>query len=70
MLIRTVGAGFTYNVGRLVSAAGTLLALLAGERLATAMGFTSVLWWIGLLFIPGLIICLFLPEPPSDHSAP
>lgn len=70
VLIRTVGAGFTYNVGRLVSAAGTLLALLAGSRLATAMGFTSVLWWIGLLFVPGLIICLFLPEPPSDEPAP
>ncbi len=66
VLVRTLGAGFTYNVGRLVSAAGTMLALWAGSSLATAEGVSHALWWIGMLFVPGLVVCLFLPEPPQD----
>lgn len=69
VLVRTLGAGFTYNVGRLVSAAGTLLAMMAGSSLATAQGVSHALWWIGLLYIPGLIVCLFIPEPPTDERA-
>jgi len=68
VLVRTLGAGFTYNVGRLVSAAGTLLALIAGDSLGTAQGVSHALWWIGLLFIPGMVVCLFLPEPPRDDA--
>jgi len=68
VLVRTLGAGFTYNVGRLVSAAGTLLALVAGDSLGTAEGVSHALWWIGLLFIPGMAVCLFLPEPPRDEA--
>lgn len=66
VLVRTLGAGFTYNVGRLVSAAGTLLALVAGSSLATAQGVSHALWWIGLLYVPGLVVCLFIPEPDAD----
>ncbi|MGH7244683.1 MAG: MFS transporter [Phycisphaerales bacterium] len=69
VLVRTLGSGFTYNVGRLVSAAGTLLVLVAGESLATAQGVAHALWWIGLLYIPGLVVCLFLPEPPNGENA-
>jgi MFS family permease len=69
VLVRTLGAGFTYNVGRLVSAAGTLLALVAGDSLGTAGGVSHALWWIGLLFIPGMVVCLFLPEPPREEAA-
>lgn len=68
VLVRTLGAGFTYNVGRLVSAAGTMLALFAGQSLATADGVSHALWWIGLLYIPGVIVCLTLPEPPGAES--
>ncbi|MFO0859555.1 MAG: MFS transporter [Phycisphaerales bacterium] len=68
VLVRTLGAGFTYNVGRLVSAAGTLLALFAGQSLATADGVSHALWWIGLLYIPGVLVCLTLPEPPRGES--
>ncbi|MBL8877080.1 MAG: MFS transporter [Phycisphaerae bacterium] len=68
VLVRTLGAGFTYNVGRLVSAAGTLLALAGASSLATADGVVHALWWIGLLFIPGMFVCLFLPEPPKDGA--
>lgn len=67
VLVRTLGAGFTYNVGRLVSAAGTLLALVAGDSLATAEGVALALWWVGLLYIPGLVVCLFLPEPGGNE---
>lgn len=67
VLVRTLGAGFTYNIGRLVSAAGTMLALVAGNSLSTAQGVSNALWWIGLLYIPGLVVCLFLPEPAQDE---
>jgi len=57
--LRTLGAGFTYNVGRLVSAAGVLV---GGEITARAGGPAAAVAWIGLLCIPGAIIACFVPE--------
>ncbi|MDX2118677.1 MAG: MFS transporter [Planctomycetota bacterium] len=57
--LRTLGAGFTYNVGRLVSAAGVLV---GGQISATAGSPASAVAWIGLLYIPGVIIACFVPE--------
>jgi hypothetical protein len=59
-LLRTLGAGFCYNAGRLVSAVGTFY---AGEVAADPkVGPTGAIWWTGLLFIPGLVVALLLPE--------
>ncbi len=57
-LLRTTGAGLCYNAGRLAAAAGTVLFVMVlpvGEvRLA--------LVWAAVLFIPGAILVLTLPE--------
>lgn len=59
-LVRTLGAGVTYNAGRLISAAGTLG---AGWIAAQAGSPTDALWYIGLLYIPGILIALIAPVP-------
>lgn len=58
-LVRTLGAGFTYNVGRLISAGGVFF---LGD-IAKHYGPTKAVWAIGFVFIPGLILTFFLPEP-------
>jgi MFS family permease len=60
-LLRTTGAGFCYNVGRLAAAGGTvffgLFAKVGDCRL--------VLLYSGFLFLPAALAALFLPEPPE-----
>lgn len=64
-LLRTLGAGLTYNFGRLAAAAGTLF---AGALISTAGGPAQAVWWVGLLYVPGLAVCLMLPtiQPNRD----
>lgn len=61
-LLRTTGAGFCYNIGRLAAAAGTvffgLFASVDDNRLA--------LFYAGFLFIPATFVALLLPEPEAD----
>ncbi|MEK6702067.1 MAG: MFS transporter [Planctomycetota bacterium] len=58
-LVRTLGSGFTYNVGRLVSAVGVFF---LGD-IVNKYGPTQAVWATGFMFIPGLILTFFLPEP-------
>lgn len=64
-LLRTLGAGFTYNAGRVVAAVGTLFAGVLTER---THGPAGAMWWIGMLYVPGLVVCLMLPEVPKQPS--
>ena len=65
-LVRTLGAGFTYNVGRVVSAAGAYY----GGVIAAGVGYDGAIFWTGLLYVAGMLICPFLPLPPEDADAP
>ncbi|MCL6502717.1 MAG: hypothetical protein K6T86_08535, partial [Pirellulales bacterium] len=59
-LLRTTGAGFCYNIGRLAAAAGTVFfGLLApvGDH-GRAMVYASV------LFAPAALVVMLLREPP------
>jgi MFS family permease len=58
-LLRTTGAGFCYNIGRLVAAAGTIYY----GTFADADGFRHVLLNASYLFVPAAVISLLLPEP-------
>jgi fucose permease len=58
-LLRTTGAGFCYNVGRLVAAFGTLWFVFNAPT--TNPG--SVLVLVGYLYIPAILIALIMPEP-------
>jgi MFS family permease len=64
-LLRTTGAGFCYNVGRVVAGVGTIwLAFGAATISPHAAIFT-----VGLFYIPGLIVALFMPELDRDRNA-
>lgn len=57
-LLRTTGAGFCYNIGRIVAAAGTVM-----FKLYVPVGdYRLALYYAGLLFIPAAACALMLPE--------
>ncbi len=65
-LLRTLGAGLTYNFGRVTAAAGTMA---AGFITTWAGGPAQAVFWIGLIYIPGIVVCMFLPTADrSEHS--
>lgn len=64
-LLRTTGAGFSYNFGRLAAAAGTLL---GGWITAKAGGPGMAIWWLGFLYVPGLAVSLAMPEGPMGDE--
>jgi MFS family permease len=57
-LLRTTGAGFCYNIGRIVAAFGTVFFKLY----APVGDYHSALYWAGWLFIPAAFIALALPQ--------
>ncbi len=61
-LLRTTGAGFCYNFGRIAAGAGTVL-----FGLFTKVGdYRLALFYAGFLFLPAAAIALLLPEPPDE----
>jgi MFS family permease len=63
-LLRTTGAGFCYNIGRIAAGLGVvifgLFSTVGDSRLA--------LFYAGFLFLPAAGIALLLPEPPDERS--
>jgi MFS family permease len=61
-LLRTTGAGFCYNIGRVVAGLGTvffgLFSRVGDYRLA--------LLYAGFLFLPAAGVACLLPEPPDE----
>ena len=65
-LLRTTGAGFCYNFGRIISAGGVVF-----FGLFNAVGdVRSALFNAGLLFWPAALIALLLPEEKAGPEAP
>lgn len=63
-LLRTTGAGFCYNFGRIIAAAGTVY---YGLTDAGQIGdYAHALYQAGFLFIPAAFIALLLPEENED----
>jgi MFS family permease len=64
-LLRTTGAGFCYNFGRIAAGLGTvffgLFSKVGDYRLA--------LLYAGFLFLPAAGVALLLPEPPDEKPA-
>jgi predicted MFS family arabinose efflux permease len=61
-LLRTTGAGFCYNIGRIAAAFGTVFFGL----MASVGDYRSALFYTGFLFVPAVAIALLLPEPTHD----
>jgi len=57
-LLRTTGAGFCYNIGRVLAAFGTVFFGLFSD----VGDYRAALLYAGILFLPGSVIALFLPR--------
>lgn len=64
-LLRTTGAGFCYNIGRVFSAAGVVFFGLF-QRLGD---YRLTLLWAGCLFLPAALFALLLPDLRDNASA-
>jgi MFS family permease len=64
-LLRTTGAGFCYNIGRIASAAGTVLFGL----LSTVGDYRFALVAAGSLFVPAGLMALALPDLSDEGPA-
>jgi len=60
-LLRTTGAGFCYNIGRIAAAFGTVFFGL----LAPVGDFRLALLWVGMLPLAAAVFALTLPEPEA-----
>jgi MFS family permease len=70
-LLRTTGAGFCYNIGRIAAGLGTVFfgalpAITGVGSLSNADDFRMSLLYAGFLFLPAAAIALLLPEPPDE----
>ena len=63
-LLRTTGAGFCYNVGRIAAAAGTIFS----GTLSLGGDFRRTLLVIGLLFLIAGVTSFFMPSPEHESS--
>jgi predicted MFS family arabinose efflux permease len=63
-LLRTTGAGFCYNIGRIAAAAGTVVFGVA----AVEVDYRTVLFGTAFLFLPAAGVALLLPEPCIDDE--
>lgn len=65
-MLRTTGAGFCYNIGRLAAAAGTVI-----FQIITGVGdLRQTLLLVSFLWIPAIVAVFFLPEPDDTESIP
>lgn len=63
-LIRTTGAGFCYNFGRIIAAFGSIF----GGAVAAAGNSSQAVYYIGFLAIPGIFIGFLMPEVRFDEE--
>jgi MFS family permease len=64
-LLRTTGAGFCYNIGRLAAALGTIFFGLFSQ----VGDYRQALMYAGFLFIPAAVLGLFLPQREHGELA-
>jgi MFS family permease len=72
-LLRTTGAGFCYNIGRIFAAAGTVffgLFAQVGTGPGAICDHRLALLYAGFLFLPAALVAwFFLPETENDSTA-
>ncbi len=65
VLLRSTGAGFCYNIGRILSAAGVVFFGIFNK---VQGDFGGVLLMASWLFIPAALFALLLPKPPEADA--
>lgn len=68
-LLRTTGAGFCYNIGRVTAAAGTVLFGMFVQFGANAADYRKALLYAGCLFPFAALCALLLPRGPITSPA-
>jgi MFS family permease len=63
-LLRTTGAGFCYNIGRIASAFGVVFFGLFQQ----VGDYRHTLLFAGMLFLPAALVALTLPELPRERG--
>jgi MFS family permease len=63
-LLRTTGAGFCFNIGRIAAALGTIFFGLFSH----VGDYRTALLYAGYLFLPAAAVAIFLPEPETEQS--
>jgi MFS family permease len=58
--LRATGTGFCFNGGRLLAA--SMLVFSGWLKSRPGMDLREAVSWLGLIFIPGMVVLLFLPE--------
>jgi hypothetical protein len=61
-LLRTTGAGFSYNIGRIAAAIGTVAFGMIGSTGDKIGDKRYVLVYSGCLFLPAALIALAMPD--------
>jgi len=73
-LLRTTGAGFCYNVGRLVAAFGTIWFATQVSTSSSSKALMDdpgkALIMVGYIYIPAILIALMMPEPSKIEPTP
>ncbi len=64
-LLRTTGAGFCYNIGRIAAAVGTVFA----AEITRGGNYRQTLLYVGFLFLLALPAVWLLPEPRDERSS-
>ena len=62
ILLRTTGAGFCYNIGRILAAGGTVFFGLYVQ----VGNFRTALLYAGFLFIPSALVAMMLPQEKEE----
>jgi MFS family permease len=65
-LLRTTGAGFCYNIGRIAAGLGTVYFGLHSK----VGDYRMALVYAALLFVPAAVLAMLLPEPPDEQATP
>ena len=63
-LLRTTGAGFCYNIGRIAAAAGTIFA----AQISRSGNFRQTLFYTGFLFLLAIPAVMLLPKSTGDEA--
>lgn len=64
VLLRTTGAGFCYNVGRIAAALGTIFSGL----ITSGGNFRETLLLLGGLYVIAGLVAVFMPNEPADPA--
>jgi MFS family permease len=68
-LLRTTGAGFCYNIGRIAAAFGTIYFGVYVAKAGQPVDYRLSLFYAAFLFLPAAVAVCFMSEPADERGA-